>query len=35
MPQIVVLPHIELCPEGAVIDAVPGKSICEIGRAHV
>jgi 2Fe-2S ferredoxin len=28
MPQIVVLPHIELCPEGAVIDAEPGKSIC-------
>ena len=29
MPQIVVLPHVELCPEGAVIDAVPGKSICD------
>jgi 2Fe-2S ferredoxin len=29
MPQIVVLPHVELCPEGAVIDAVPGKSVCD------
>ena len=29
MPQIVVLPHVELCPEGAVIEAVPGKSICD------
>ena len=29
MPQIVVLPHVELCPDGAVIDAEPGKSICD------
>ncbi|SMG00945.1 ISC system 2Fe-2S type ferredoxin [Burkholderia singularis] len=29
MPQLVVLPHVELCPDGAVIDAVPGKSICD------
>ncbi len=29
MPQIIVLPHAVLCPEGAVIDAEPGKSICE------
>ncbi len=29
MPQLVVLPHAELCPEGAVIDAQPGKSICD------
>lgn len=28
MSQIVVLPHVELCPEGAVIEAEPGKSIC-------
>ena len=27
MPQIVVLPHVELCPDGAVIDADVGKSI--------
>ena len=29
MPQIVVLPHVELCPDGAVIDADTGKSICD------
>jgi 2Fe-2S ferredoxin len=29
MPQIVVLPHIELCPEGTVIDAPAGKSLCD------
>ena len=29
MPQIVVLPHIELCPEGAVIDAKAGLSLCD------
>lgn len=29
MPNIVVLPHIELCPEGAVIEASPGVSICD------
>ena len=29
MPQIVVLPHIELCPEGAVIDAKAGMSLCD------
>lgn len=29
MPQIVVLPHAEYCPEGAVIEADAGLSICE------
>ncbi|MFM9972527.1 MAG: ISC system 2Fe-2S type ferredoxin [Burkholderiales bacterium] len=29
MTQIIVLPHVELCPEGAVIDAAPGKSLCD------
>lgn len=29
MPNIIVLPHIELCPEGTVIDAKPGVSICD------
>ena len=29
MPQIIVLPHEELCPEGAAIDAKPGVSICD------
>ena len=30
MPQIVVLPHHVLCPDGAVIDAPAGKSICDV-----
>jgi ferredoxin, 2Fe-2S len=29
MPQIIVLPHIELCPDGAVIEAKRGESICQ------
>ena len=29
MTQVVVLPHGELCPEGAVLDAEPGTSICD------
>ena len=29
MPKIIFLPHEEICPEGAVIEAEPGASICE------
>ncbi len=29
MTQIIVLPHEEICPEGAVIEAEPGISICD------
>ncbi|MEW6514951.1 MAG: ISC system 2Fe-2S type ferredoxin [Pseudomonadota bacterium] len=29
MTQLIILPHVELCPEGAVIDAEPGTSICD------
>ena len=29
MPQIIVLPHPELCPEGAAFEAQPGVSICD------
>jgi 2Fe-2S ferredoxin len=29
MPQLIVLPHVELCPEGAVIDAKAGETICD------
>ena len=28
MPDIVFLPHHEICPDGAVITAEPGESIC-------
>ncbi len=29
MTQIIVLPHVELCPDGAVLEAAPGTSICD------
>jgi 2Fe-2S ferredoxin len=29
MPKLIVLPHEQLCPEGAVIDAKAGVSICD------
>ena len=29
MTQIIILPHSELCPEGAIIEAEAGQSICE------
>lgn len=29
MPQIIVLPHHEFCPDGAVIQAEKGQSICD------
>ena len=29
MTQIIVLPHVELCPDGAVIEASPGTSLCD------
>ena len=34
MPQLIVLPHVELCPEGAVIDAKPGETICDVLLAN-
>jgi len=29
MTKIVILPHEEICPEGAVIDVEPGVSVCD------
>ena len=29
MPQIVILPHVQVCPDGAAIEAESGESICE------
>ena len=34
MPQIVFLPHHEVCPDGAVIEAEKGESICEAALRH-
>lgn len=30
MTRIIVLPHHELCPDGAVLDGEPGASICDV-----
>jgi 2Fe-2S ferredoxin len=34
MPQIIFLPHEEICPEGAVVEAEPGVSICDAALAN-
>jgi 2Fe-2S ferredoxin len=34
MTRIIVLPHEELCPEGTVIEAAPGTSICDSLLEH-
>jgi 2Fe-2S ferredoxin len=36
MPRIVVLPHEELCPEGEVVEATTGESVCDaLLRNHI
>ncbi|WP_148716878.1 ISC system 2Fe-2S type ferredoxin [Chitinolyticbacter meiyuanensis] len=34
MTQIIVLPHADLCPEGAVLDVEPGTTICDALLEH-
>lgn len=34
MPQIIFLPHDELCPEGKVFEAEPGVTICDAALAQ-
>jgi 2Fe-2S ferredoxin len=34
MPKIIVLPHVEICPEGAVLEAQPGASVCDTLLDH-
>lgn len=34
MPQIVIFPHATLCPEGAVIEATKGKTVCDTLLEH-
>jgi 2Fe-2S ferredoxin len=34
MPEIVVLPHAEICPEGATLEAQKGVSICDSLLQH-
>lgn len=34
MPQLIFLPHEEICPEGAVIEADKGTTICDAALAN-
>lgn len=34
MTQIIFLPHEEICPDGAVIEAEPGTTICDAAGLH-
>jgi 2Fe-2S ferredoxin len=34
MPQLIFLPHEEICPEGAVIEAESGTTICDAALAN-
>lgn len=34
MPRIIVLPHNEICPQGALIEAESGISICDAALEH-
>lgn len=34
MPKIIILPHEEICPEGAVIEAESGTTICDAALAN-
>ena len=34
MSKITVLPHEKICPDGAVIEAEPGQSICRAMLGH-
>ncbi|HEY0721370.1 MAG TPA: ISC system 2Fe-2S type ferredoxin [Gammaproteobacteria bacterium] len=34
MPQIIILPHEELCPNGAAFEAEPGTTICDAALAN-
>lgn len=34
MPQIIFLPHHEICPDGAVIQVEPGVTVCDAALAN-
>jgi 2Fe-2S ferredoxin len=36
VPKIIILPHEELCPDGMVVEAEPGQTICDVAlQNHV
>lgn len=34
MPQVIILPHKEICPEGSLIDAQPGETVLDAALRH-
>jgi ferredoxin, 2Fe-2S len=34
MPQIIILPHEEICPEGVAFEVEPGTTICDAALSH-
>ena len=34
MPKIVILPHQDICPDGAVLEVEPGISVCDAALAN-
>ncbi|MEE8343682.1 MAG: ISC system 2Fe-2S type ferredoxin [Gammaproteobacteria bacterium] len=34
MPKITILPHEEICPDGAVLEVEPGTSVCDAALAN-
>lgn len=34
MPQIIFLPHAEICPDGMVVEAEKGETICDAALKH-
>lgn len=34
MPRIVILPHVDRCPDGAVLEAEPGDNLIELALAN-
>ena len=34
MPKLTFLPHLEICPQGAVVEAEPGTTIIDAALAH-
>lgn len=34
MPKIVFLPHKDLCPDGAVLEAIQGETILDVALRH-
>lgn len=34
MPQVIFLPHVDICPDGKVVEANPGETLCEVALGN-